>query len=68
MCEFLYAFDNYDYDNFFKEMIENMKENSESLDNLHLRFMHLFYRFDFDDVSFVSEWFLYLFSLSNEGY
>jgi hypothetical protein len=66
LCEFLHAFENYDYDELCKEMLELRKEKDESLEDFSLRFMCLFYRFHLDDMPSISEWFLYLISLSNE--
>jgi hypothetical protein len=43
MCEFLHAFENYDYDELCKEILELRKEKDESLEDFSLRFMCLFY-------------------------
>jgi hypothetical protein len=66
MHEFLYAFENYNYDELCEEILELRKKKDESLEDFSLRFMCLLYRFHLDDMPSINDSLLLLISLSNE--
>jgi hypothetical protein len=66
MHEFLYAFENYNYNELCAEISYLRKNKDETLEDFFIRFMWLCYRFPLNDRPSVSDLIIYLISLANE--
>jgi hypothetical protein len=64
--EFLFFFEIYDYDRLCSEVNDLRMKSDESIEEFSTRFIHLCCRFPLNDLSYISEWFQHLVSLSLE--